>query len=235
MCDTTTTLTWLCTCPAPQGFAQWFIALGTVGAVLVATLGSWIKRRFYRPKVEFCVDTKSPYLIKKESQNDNASEGETVEIRIGLKNSGRSSAGTSPEAYIESYYKKVSDSYVEQLFDPIYLKDAKGNRLQPLVPKRHIYIPIISLINDANGVTTGTTNASNPNVPPQITEDYNVYIGNKCLGKGEFIIPIRFSAYKIAITGYLKVYWNSAQLDTSPNNLVVKFISERKFISLEKN
>ena len=119
MCDTTTTLAWLCTCPAPQGFAQWFVALGTVGAVLVATFGSWAKKKIFRPKVEFCTNTKSPYIVEKDNQNDNSSDDKIIEIRVGLKNLGRTSAGTSSEAYIESYYTKVSDAYVEHLFDPI--------------------------------------------------------------------------------------------------------------------
>lgn len=230
--DSTGVITWVLTCPGPQGLAQWFIALGTVGAVFVATFGSWAKKRYYRPKIDFSIDSKSPYVVKKDSQVDNQNDSKFVEIKFGLKNTGRSSAGSSTEVCIDSFYKKVSDAYVEQLFEPVYLKDKNGCRLPTLVPKRSIYVPVVFLLNDAEKPEEDTLSATGTQI-----ENYNAYIGNNkaiSLGRGEFIIPIRFSAYKSASTAYLKIFWDSQVLDTSSSHLMVEFVDESVFNSLKK-
>lgn len=232
MADTTSFFYMLCNNSTAQGLVQWLIAIGTIGAVIVATCGPMIKKLWNQPKIIFFTQKKAPFVEIKSISVDSSNEEDSIEIRVGLKNKGRKNA-CSVNVYIDCYYKKASDDFIENLLTPISLKNYDGNKIVNVVPQRLLYLPILTIRNiNANK----TENVSSDNNQTKNQLEYGCFLPDgKKLGKGDFIIPIYFTSSNTFSKTYIKIYWNTDSLDIQANDFIIKTISEKEFISLTKN
>ena len=209
----------------------WISGVGTVLTVIVALCGKAISDWVRRPKIEIdcprnsvqCKEKKEPF-----ASNDGASE---IRIRVRICNSGKRSANDS-SLYVDTIYTKreAEDSYVKKEFTPIQLRDYQSMKLDKILPNLMYYIDIISIKRYDEMTESGEESKSK-----QFYKAYLLGDGRKeYLGKGSFIVPLKFYSSSVTHNAYFKIYWNNDTLIDEPRSLDYRLLSKKEFDNLVK-
>ena len=210
---------------------SWISSVGTILTVIVALFGKVIHDCLTRPKItmvcplnsELCKEVK-----ESKSSNDGASE---IRIRVLLKNGGKRAANDS-SLYVDCVYTKrdADESYVKKEYTPIQLKDYQAMRLDKILPNLNYYVDVISIARYDEMTESGEESKSKQFYKVALLGD-----GRKeYLGKGTFLIPLKFYSSSATHDAYLKIYWSSDTLKDDPRTLDYRLLSKKEFENLVK-
>ena len=181
---------------------QWATALGTISAVIVALFQKPIRDRYNRPKIEMTYKDNKQCLVEVASP-DSSDSSKQQRIRIKLENKGNYIA-THASLYVDSFFKKRDDgSFVQNDIAPKQLKDYRNTKPSSIAPHLQYYFEVAS-INRYESMSTQEENGTTK-------QFYKLYLLGEGdyteLGKGTFIIPLKFYSSRIDVKiEYLKIY-----------------------------
>lgn len=210
---------------------SWISSIGTILTVFVALCSKTIVDWISRPKIKIeCPqnNVQCKEKMKSQSSNDGTSE---IRIRIRISNSGKRAANDS-SLYVDTIYIKrdADDSYVKKEFTPIQLKDYQSMKLNTILPNLMYYVDVVSIRRYDEMTESGEQSKSK--------QFYKVYLlGDERierLGKGTFIIPLKFYSSSATEDAYLKIYWNSDILNDNPRSLDYRLLSKKEYESVVK-
>lgn len=212
---------------------EWLSAIGTLAAVFVALFGGTIKRWWNRPIIDMSIENCQPYIEELSNDTTDSSGGEKrLVIRICVTNSGKYTANNVVLNVDEYYKKQGSDSdYLHKQFTPKQFKDCNNAKLSVISPQLKYYVNIAT-IQKFQGMTSSDKDGKSK-------QFYKLYLlgdgENKQLGKGCFIIPLKFySSRTDVIVVYLKILWDSDDYSREKEVFDVKIIDEKEFNKLSK-
>lgn len=205
---------------------DWISSVGTILTVIVALCGKAILDWIARPKISIsCPNNSELCKVIKEpkSSKDGASE---IRIRVVLHNGGKRSANDS-SLFVDTVYTKRDgdESYVKKEYTPIQLRDYQATKLDKILPHLNYYIDVISITRYDEKTESGDKSKSK--------QFYKVFIlgdgRSEYLGKGTFIIPLKFYSSSTTENAYLKIYWNSDTLNDNPKSLDYCLLTQDDF------
>jgi len=214
-----------------SNLTDWLTAIGTCGAVIVAILGKTIRNWFLRPKIEITCNQKEPCVSINQTETTSSDSDKEMTLRIKLVNKGRTSALHSC-LNIDSYYKTREDGkYYVNYFIPIQMKlsTSTSNAIAPIIE----YYYNIALIQKYDDQTSDGGEG-------KAKQFYKLYLltGGKTnmeLGKGSFLIPIKFYASNTGVVvKIISIYWKGKDLSIDKGSFEYKVLSETEFEKLTK-
>ncbi len=205
---------------------EWFSGVGTLLTVIVALFWNQITQWIRRPKISISC-SKDCRQCKEVVPSKTASSGpEEIRIRIKILNSGRSLA-SDVSIYIDGYYKVRADGeLLETQLTPLILQDYSSVTINKILPNLNYYVDVISIrrldemSSDGERAKTG-----------QLYKAAIIGETTKFIGKGNFIIPIKFYASNIEnkIT-YIKIFWDSDLFSDDSSVLDYNILSDKDFL-----
>lgn len=210
----------------------WLSAMGTVGAVIVAIFARPIRDWWCRPKITTeCNPNNKACVEVINSETETSDTSQSIKIRILLQNNGSNVAFHSV-LNVDSFYKKREKSvdYVQNDFTPKRLKDHCDSTHSRIAPHLKYYYDV-AVIKQADEMM-------DKDGDKKAKQFYKLYLlgDGKILqlGKGEFIIPLKFYAANVNVhISYLKIYWNSDDFTTDSNQFGVELLPKDEFIKLK--
>lgn len=209
---------------------NWLEAIGTIGAVLVALFQKEFRDWRNRPKIKIECGTIIPFIQEVSGNSDSSDDNKELIIKIKLLNEGKNNAQHAL-LMIDNYLSlRKNSSYIKKDINPIQLKGGQMLKNNFVASKIPYYLDLISIhkqdeMTEANGSGKSKTN-------------YKAFlIGDKvslCLGKGTFILPIKFYCSNIEVkVFYVSLYWDSDNYSKDKSVLSVKILSEKEYNNLE--
>lgn len=209
---------------------SWLTAVGTVLAVLWALFQGQVRRWYNKPKIKVTSKADKPYVEERAQESTSSSNDMELSIRVGIENTGRWNA-KCPAVYVDSYYyKSGDDKYVENTLLPIQLQTINRTMPQNIVPSLLYYFELASIHKQDNKTAAGGDG--------EVKQNYKLYLlvgpgKQKQLGKGCFVIPVKFYASQInPVITYVKVLWNSDDFTKDKGKFCVEEIAEKEFKKL---
>ena len=210
---------------------SWISSVGTILTVVVALCGKAILDWVTRPKITIsCPSNSDLCKERKESRasKDGASE---IRIRVLLRNRGKRAANDS-SLYVDSIFTKraADESYVKKEYTPIQLKDYQAMKLDKILPNLNYYIDVISITRYDEMTESGDNSKSKQFYKVCLLGDGR----QQYLGKGTFVIPLKFYSSSTTEDAYLRIYWNSDTLNDDPESLDYRLLSKEEYEKLPK-
>lgn len=210
----------------------WLSAVGTVGAVIIAIFAKPFSEWYYRPKITMECNRRNKACVEVlNSEAETSDTSKSIKIRILLQNNGSNVAFHSV-LNVDSFYKKreISADYVQNDFTPKKLKDHCNGTPSRIAPHLKYYYDV-AVIKKTDGMMA-------KNGDEKAKQFYKLYLLGEGkvsqLGKGEFIIPLKFYAANVNThISYLKIYWNSDDFTVDSNLFGVELLSEDDFAKLK--
>lgn len=209
---------------------QWISACGTVGAVIVALFGNFIRNKLNKPKIKISCGRKTPYVEKITENYQGQDIDNEVRLRIKVTNCGNITANHT-SLIISNYYCLSGDGrYVKTGFTPKQIKDYNGGYPRQIVPHLEYYFDIFSIQQIDNPRTLDGTGHQRQFYKAFIVGEGKTII----LNKGTYIVPIKFySAKTETVIAYMKFFWDSDDLNLEPEHFSFSIISENEFKNLK--
>ena len=206
---------------------QWLTAIGTVFAVVVALFQKRFRDWYNRPKIEISCKYNNQCMVEVNSGTESSDAGSEIRIRVKLENKGNYIANHAA-MFIDTVYKKrdKEESYVKSEFTPKQIKDFRNTKPSSIAPHLQYYFDVAS-IHQYDSMATEDEQGKQK-------QFYKLYLlgegDNLELGKGSFIIPLKFYSSRINVKiAYLKLFWDSDDYTTSKENFDFGVISEDDF------
>lgn len=210
----------------------WFSAIGTVGAVVVAIFARPIRDWWCRPKITMECNRKNNACVEVlNSEAETSDTSKSIKIRVLLQNNG-SNVAYHAVLNIDSYLKKrdKSEDYVKIEYTPKKLKDHCDTTPNKIAPHLKYYYDV-AIIQKADGMMSSSGEE-------KAKQFYKLYLlgegKRKPLGKGDFIIPLKFYAANTNTqTSYLKIYWDGDDFCMDASHFGVELMTEKDFTKIK--
>ena len=204
---------------------NWFSGIGTFLTVIVALFWSQITTWFRRPKI-LMTTSKDCRQCKEVMPSKTASNGpEEIRIRIKLINNGESTA-KDVSIYVDSYYKVRRDGELLEIQStPLILQDYSSTKINAVLPHLNYYVDVISIrrLDEMSGANETARTG-------QLYKASIVGEAIKYIGRGHFIVPIKFYASNVkSKIVYMKILWDSDTFSEDSSVLDYKIVSSKEF------
>ena len=205
---------------------NWLTGIGTVGAVIWAIFNKKIWNHFHRPIIEFVCLNEIPYVTINKKKYDNSTNSNEFKIRVKLVNNGNWNANYAG-LYVDKFYKKCDDGeYTPTNFILSQLKITSGPASNIIVPKLAYYFDVAAASSDK---------ISTKDLKEKLDSAYDLFLlsgDNQRLGKGTFIIPIKFYSSQCIQTMCLKIYWKGETFSIDRSNFSVRVLKDNELKKL---
>lgn len=218
------------------------VGLSTILLAIMAIWGEQVKKFFTKAHLKYQINNKSPFIETKKSTDEDDSENSKVVIRLQVQNSSKRVARNC-NAIISSYLRKRDngDEYYEENIFPSSFAWHDDKQLYSINREIPSFLEIARITrNQIKGQDSSTDpgKGGNANDSKLILSIKDGEGKNIMLGKGCFIIPIRFYGDNIRSNGglfgrskpiYIKLYWNGSNISEISSEFTVSIISENDF------
>ena len=206
---------------------QWLTAIGTVLAVLIAVFQKRLRDWYNRPKIEITCKHNKQCMVEVKSGTESSDSGSEIRIRVKLENKGNYIASHAA-LFVDTIYKKreKEETYVKSEFTPKQIKDFRNTKPSSIAPHLQYYFDVAS-VHQYDSMATEDQQGKQK-------QFYKLYLlgegDNQELGKGSFIIPLKFYSSRISVKiAYLKLFWDSDDYTTSKENFDFGIIADDDF------
>jgi len=178
---------------------NWLTAIGTIGATVLALFQRSIRNWWNRPKIKISYQHKEPFYIIPES-NQSSDDSKQIQINVQIINNGKFNA-TYSALYVDCYYeKKENDTkFCSKAFMPLQLKDTHNTTT--IIPHLSYYFPVAKVQKQDKFVSEADKGSERQFYKLSIGEGKNAIL----LGKGTFIVPLKFYASNVHEISYLQI------------------------------
>jgi hypothetical protein len=195
---------------APSSLAQWFAAVGTILAVIVALFKDWIRATWNRPLLNAVCENRSPWTIKTRVHVLSSSqqilwEGDCYWVRIEVKNSGKSRA-EKVQVYASRLEKLSLDDKFEEIesFIPLNMKWSNSPPNAPVItldgisPTMSAFCDAVSLSDPANPTeTVRPPGAKDGETLGYLQLEVAPNSGSHILAKGKYMVTLLIAAANV--------------------------------------
>jgi hypothetical protein len=206
---------------------QWVTAIGTILAVVVALFQKLFKDWYNRPIIEITCKDNNQCKVEINSGTESSDSSSEIRIRVKLENKGNYIANHAA-MFVDTIYKKreKEETYVKNEFTPKQIKDFRNTKPSSIAPHLQYYFDVAS-VHQYDSMATEDQHGKQK-------QFYKLYLlgegDNIELGKGSFIIPLKFYSSRISVKiAYLKLFWDSDNYTTNKQNFDFGIITENEF------
>lgn len=209
---------------------QWLGAIATFFAVVVALFQKPIRDYRNRPKISITYLNNEQCRYINTNSTDSSNKNNELIVRVKLVNSGKYIANHAVLC-VDSYYKlRNQEEYVSHDITPLIIRDMSNNKPSSIVPELAYYynIALIHLYDEMSA----------ENDKAKSKQFYKLYLmgddNQKELGKGTFIIPLKFYSSRITMeTSYLKVIWNCDDFKFEKDDFAISTLTAKQFNAIK--
>lgn len=204
---------------------NWFSGIGTVLTVIVALFWNQITMWLKRPKILISTSRNCRQCKETVPSKTTSSGPEEIRIRVKIINDGKATA-KDVSIYVDSYYRVRGDGeLLETQLTPLVLQDYASSNVKEILPHLNYYVDVISIRK--RDEMAGADEIAKTS---QLYKAAIVGESVKNIGKGHFIIPIKFYASNVQNKiAYMKMLWESDVFSEDPSVLDYKMISDKEF------
>ena len=204
---------------------NWFSGIGTFLTVVVALFWSQITMWLRRPKIS--ISTSRDCRQCKEVVSSRTASGgpDEIRVRVNIINDG-DLAASDVSIYVDGYYKVRADGeLLETQLTPLILYDYSFTEIDRILPRLNYYIDVISVRRHDEMSGEGDTARTGHLYKAAIVGETIKYIG-----KGHFIIPIKFYASNVqSKIVYMKFFWDSDLFSEDSSVVDYYILSDQEF------
>jgi len=210
---------------------QWITSIGTISAVIVALFQKRLRDWYNQPKIEITCKDNNQCKVELNSGTESSDSSKEIRIRVKLENKGNYIANHAA-MFVDTVYKKreKEETYVKSEFTPKQIKDFRNTKPSSIAPHLQYYFDVAS-VHQYDSMATEDQQGRQK-------QFYKLYLlgegDNMELGKGSFIIPLKFYSSRINVKiVYLKLFWDSDDYTTNKQNFDFGVITSGDFKNLK--
>jgi hypothetical protein len=194
---------------APSSLAQWFAAVGTIAAVVVALFKDSILAWMRKPRLDATCEKEAPWTVKTpivvhDGKGAVLWTGNCYYVRINVQNSGRTRA-EKVQVYASRLAKLGADDRFADIptFLPLNMKwtnspaDGATAVLDGISPKMAAFCDIVSLCDPANPHQSRPTGAPPNATVAQLQLEVEPFTGSHLLAPGTYRLTLRIAAANV--------------------------------------